>query len=87
MVSQPTEQRNGETDSPSEILQRNGHVNSPQDWGKEPSKRYDRKKGKKGDGKKGDGKKERQSVDVSLRDLKHHPLARRGRKEKISAYY
>lgn len=80
-------QRNRDTDLPSK---RNGsvdvslrNVNSPQDRGSEPSKRYDRKKGKKGYGKNGYGNKER--------DLKHHPLARepphRGRKGKISAYY
>lgn len=66
----------------SEIRQRNVQVdtdlpsNSPQDRGSEPSKRVDRKKGKKGDGKNGDGNKERLRVDVSQPDLKHHPLAR-----------
>ena len=70
MASQPTEQRaqalnKGEIDSTSEIRQRNGYADLPQDFGSEPSKPVDRNNGKK-------------AFRDTLKDrnLKHHPLAR-----------
>ena len=76
-------QRNGDTDQPSK---RTGNVDSPQDRGSEPSKRVDRKNGKKGygnngDGNDGDGKKEKTP------DLKHHPLPREPPRGRNSSDY
>ena len=75
--------RKGEIDSPSEILQRNGDADSPQDFGSEPSEIRQRNADSPQDfGSEPSNRVDRNNGKKPFRDslkdrnLKHHPLAR-----------